>query len=112
MAESVSAPSAGTESAIRRIQWFTIIWMGIEVAVAVLAAIRSNSVALAAFGGDSAIELLSAVVVLTRFGSPTLIAIAIGDPPFYDAWVKWDFEFCSISVNLGGPESARLIEGL
>lgn len=70
MAESVSAPSAGTESAIRRIQWFTIIWMGIEVAVAVLAAIRSNSVALAAFGGDSAIELLSAVVVLTRFGSP------------------------------------------
>ena len=40
------------------------------------------------------------------------IAIAIGDPPFYDAWVKWDFEFRSISVNVGGTESVRLIEGL
>jgi hypothetical protein len=41
-----------------------------EVAVALFAdAIRSGSVALAAFGGDSAIELLSAVTVLWRFRS-------------------------------------------
>jgi divalent metal cation (Fe/Co/Zn/Cd) transporter len=37
--------------------------------VAVLAAVRAHSVALAAFGGDSAIELLSAAVVLARFRS-------------------------------------------
>jgi len=69
MAESVSTPSADTELRIRRIQWFTIIWMGIEVAVAALAAIRSNSVVLAAYGADSVIELLSAVTVLARFSS-------------------------------------------
>ena len=54
-------------SAIRRVQWFTVAWMTIEVVVALIAAIRAHSVALAAFGGDSAIELLSAAVVLARF---------------------------------------------
>src|SRR5260370_1284660 len=57
----------------RRIEWFTIIWMAIEVAVAFIAAIRAHSVALAAFGGDSAIELMSAAVVLARFRSPRRI---------------------------------------
>jgi hypothetical protein len=41
-----------------------------------------------------------------------LIAIAIGDSPFYDARIEWNFEFRSISVNVGGTESVRLIEGL
>jgi divalent metal cation (Fe/Co/Zn/Cd) transporter len=43
--------------------------MCVEVAVALFAAIRANSVALAAFGADSAIELLSAATVLWRFRS-------------------------------------------
>jgi hypothetical protein len=47
--------------------------MAIEVEVAFVAAIRAHSVALAAFGGDSAIELLSAAVLLTRFRSPSWI---------------------------------------
>ena len=54
-------------SAIRRVQWFTVAWMIVEVVIALIAAIRAHSVALAAFGGDSAIELLSAAVVLARF---------------------------------------------
>lgn len=48
-------------------------WMAAEVAVAFVAAIRAHSVALAAFGGDSAIELMSAAVVLARFRSPLWI---------------------------------------
>ena len=40
-----------------------------EVAVALLAAMRAHSVALAAFGADSGIELLSAATVLWRFRS-------------------------------------------
>jgi uncharacterized membrane protein len=44
--------------------------MAVEVVVAFMAAIRAHSVVLAAFGGDSAIELLSAAVVLVRFRSP------------------------------------------
>jgi divalent metal cation (Fe/Co/Zn/Cd) transporter len=69
MVESSITRTHETALAIRRIQWFTIVWMAIEVAVAFIAAIRAHSVALAAFGGDSAIELLSAAVVLARFHS-------------------------------------------
>ncbi len=54
MVESPIIRTVDAEVAIRRIQWFTIIWMAIEVAVAFMAAIRAHSVALAAFGSDSA----------------------------------------------------------
>ena len=73
MVESPIIRTDETELAIHRIQWFTIIWMAIEVAVAFMAAIRAHSVALTAFGGDSAIELMSATVVLARFRSPRRI---------------------------------------
>jgi divalent metal cation (Fe/Co/Zn/Cd) transporter len=52
---------------IHRVQTVTIVWMTVEAAVSLFAAWRSRSPALLAFGGDSAIELLSAVVVLWRF---------------------------------------------
>jgi hypothetical protein len=52
---------------IQRIQAITIVWMRIEAAVSLLAAWQARSPALLAFGGDSAIELASAVVVLRRF---------------------------------------------
>jgi divalent metal cation (Fe/Co/Zn/Cd) transporter len=54
---------------IQRVQWLTVAWMSLELAVALFAAIRAHSVALAAFGADSGIELLSAVTVLWRFSS-------------------------------------------
>jgi divalent metal cation (Fe/Co/Zn/Cd) transporter len=73
MGESPIKQTDETELAIRRIQWFTIIWMAIEAAVAFIAAIRAHSVALSAFGGDSAIEFTSAAVVLARFRSPRRI---------------------------------------
>jgi uncharacterized membrane protein len=56
-------------SAIERIQWFTIAWMTIEAGISLFAAIRAHSIALAAFGADSAIELFSAATVLRRFRS-------------------------------------------
>jgi divalent metal cation (Fe/Co/Zn/Cd) transporter len=65
----VPPPSSATVDAIRRLQWLTVAWMTVEVLVAVFAAVRSRSVALAAFGGDSAIELFSASAVLWRFRS-------------------------------------------
>jgi divalent metal cation (Fe/Co/Zn/Cd) transporter len=52
---------------ILRIQVFTLIWMGLEAAVSLGAAWRAHSPALLAFGGDSAIELVSALVVYWRF---------------------------------------------
>ena len=52
---------------IQRVQAVTIAWMSVEAVVSLFAAWRARSPALLAFGGDSAIELLSAVVVLRRF---------------------------------------------
>jgi len=52
---------------ILRIQVFTLIWMSVEAAVSLGAAWRAHSPALLAFGGDSAIELVSALVVYWRF---------------------------------------------
>src|SRR5271165_1842193 len=57
---------------LRRIIWveaITIGWMTVEAIFALGAAWRAHSPALLAFGGDSAIELLSAVVVFWRFRS-------------------------------------------
>ncbi|MGB9106584.1 MAG: cation transporter [Terriglobales bacterium] len=56
---------------IRRVQTITIAWMSVEAVVSLFAAWQARSPALLAFGGDSAIELLSAVVVLWRFGANT-----------------------------------------
>jgi divalent metal cation (Fe/Co/Zn/Cd) transporter len=56
----------------RRIRWVqiaTIAWMVAEAAVSLFAAWRAHSPALFAFGGDSAIELLSATIVLWGFRS-------------------------------------------
>jgi divalent metal cation (Fe/Co/Zn/Cd) transporter len=66
----VSVLQIATPDAIRRIQrvqTLTIAWMSVEAVVSLLAAWRARSPALLAFGGDSTIELFSAVVVLWRF---------------------------------------------
>jgi hypothetical protein len=52
---------------VRRLQALTIVWMSAEAVLSLWAAWRAKSPALRAFGGDSAIELLSATVVLWRF---------------------------------------------
>jgi divalent metal cation (Fe/Co/Zn/Cd) transporter len=54
---------------IRRIQMLTIAWMSVEAVVSLAASWMAHSPALLAFGGDSAIELISAVVVYWRFRS-------------------------------------------
>ncbi len=56
---------------VLRIQALTLIWMGVEAVVSLGAAWTARSTALLAFGGDSAIELLSAAVVFRRFCKPS-----------------------------------------
>ena len=53
------------------IQTLTLIWMSVEALVSLGAAWAARSPALLGFGGDSAVELLSAAVVLWRFYSPS-----------------------------------------
>jgi divalent metal cation (Fe/Co/Zn/Cd) transporter len=67
MASVLQIASSDAIRRIQRVQTLTIAWMSVEAAVSLLAAWRAHSPALIAFGGDSAIELFSAVVVLWRF---------------------------------------------
>ena len=67
MVSIVQIPIEDTRKHIQRIQTFTIVWMSAEAALSLWAAWMARSPALAGFGGDSAVELLSAGVVLWRF---------------------------------------------
>lgn len=49
------------------LQYITIAWMLVECTLSLIAAAQARSVALLAFGSDSLIELLSALVVLLQF---------------------------------------------
>jgi divalent metal cation (Fe/Co/Zn/Cd) transporter len=50
------------------LQYITIGWMLVECGIALLAAQQAHSVTVLAFGSDSLVELLSAVVVVLQFG--------------------------------------------
>jgi cytochrome c oxidase assembly factor CtaG len=52
---------------IHRLQAVTIVWMSVEALVSLSTAWMARSPALLAFGGDSAVGLFSAVVVLWAF---------------------------------------------
>jgi divalent metal cation (Fe/Co/Zn/Cd) transporter len=71
----VSAPpttfALETTRRIVRIQTLTLAWMSVEALASLGAAWIGHSPALLGFGGDSAVELLSAAVVLWRFRSPS-----------------------------------------
>ena len=56
-----------TSRQIVRLQVVTLIWMVVECALALFSAWRARSQVLLAFGADSLIELLSALVVLLQF---------------------------------------------
>jgi divalent metal cation (Fe/Co/Zn/Cd) transporter len=61
------SPDKNALRQIHRVQALTIVWISVEAAVSLVAAWVAHSSALIAFGGDSAIELLSAAVVLWAF---------------------------------------------
>ena len=67
MASVLQIASPNAIRRIKRVQTVTIAWMSVEAAVSLFAAWRARSPALLAFGGDSAVEVLSAMVVLWRF---------------------------------------------
>jgi len=67
MASSIQIATPEAIRRIQHVQTVTIAWMTVEAAVSLFASWRAHSPALLAFGGDSAIELFSAVVVLWRF---------------------------------------------
>jgi len=75
--QHVEQSSSPYQKQVLTLQLITISWMGVEAAVAILAALRSHSVVLLGFGADSGIELLSAMVVYVRFKNASRISEAI-----------------------------------
>ena len=65
--DNVYATSAGIPRAVFWLQGITLAWMSIETAVSLYSAQQAHSAALLAFGSDSLVELLSAIVVLLSF---------------------------------------------
>lgn len=63
-------PSAEWLAAARRariLSWISLIWMGLEGSIAIVAGIIAGSVALIGFGLDSAIEGFASIVIVWRF---------------------------------------------
>lgn len=101
---------------IRRVQAITIAWMTVEVVVSLFASWKARSPALLAFGGDSAIELLSAVVVLWRFRAAarqdveTRAARVAGALPFaLAAYVAVNSAFSLRGYSEPGPTLAGIV---
>jgi len=69
MSIAVAPPAPDLLRRVVRLQVLTIAWMTVEAIVALGAAWAARSPALLGFGGDSAIELFSAIIVLWRFRS-------------------------------------------
>lgn len=67
MNSGCSERPAATTRHIRRLQVITLLWMSAECVIALAAAWRARSPVLLAFGADSFVELLSALVVLLQF---------------------------------------------
>jgi divalent metal cation (Fe/Co/Zn/Cd) transporter len=53
----------------------TLVWLGIEGTIGVVAGVLAGSVALVAFGLDSAIEGLASIIVIWRFTGSRTISI-------------------------------------
>lgn len=65
--QHVEAGGSPYQKQIVSLQVITILWMCVEAAVSIFAAIHAHSVALLGFGADSGIEVASAFVVFLRF---------------------------------------------
>jgi divalent metal cation (Fe/Co/Zn/Cd) transporter len=67
---SARAPSEEFGAAVRRVKllsWISLVWMGAEGTIAIVAGILAGSIALVGFGIDSAIEGFASAIIVWRF---------------------------------------------
>lgn len=60
----------------RLLSWVSLVWMGAEGAIAITAGVLAGSIALVAFGLDSAIEGFASLVIVWRFTGSRLLSHA------------------------------------
>jgi divalent metal cation (Fe/Co/Zn/Cd) transporter len=58
----------------RLLSWLSLAWLGVEGALAIVAGVMAGSIALIAFGLDSAIEGVASVVIIWRFSGSRLLS--------------------------------------
>jgi divalent metal cation (Fe/Co/Zn/Cd) transporter len=58
----------------RMLSWLSLAWLTVEGTVAIVAGITAGSVALVAFGLDSAIEGIASVVIIWRFSGSRILS--------------------------------------
>jgi divalent metal cation (Fe/Co/Zn/Cd) transporter len=56
------------------LSWLSLAWLGVEGALAIVAGVMAGSIALIAFGLDSAIEGVASVVIIWRFSGSRLLS--------------------------------------
>ena len=59
---------------VRRLAWGTLVWLGIEGTVGVVAGLIAGSIGLVGFGLDSAIEGLASIIIVWRFSGWRTVA--------------------------------------
>jgi divalent metal cation (Fe/Co/Zn/Cd) transporter len=60
----------------RLLSWVSLVWMGAEGAIAITAGVLAGSIALVAFGLDSAVEGFASLVIVWRFTGSRLLSHA------------------------------------
>jgi divalent metal cation (Fe/Co/Zn/Cd) transporter len=58
----------------RLLSWLSLVWLGVEGTVAIVAGVMAGSIALIAFGIDSAIEGVASVVIIWRFSGSRIFS--------------------------------------
>jgi divalent metal cation (Fe/Co/Zn/Cd) transporter len=58
----------------RMLSWLSLAWLGIEGTVAIVAGVMAGSIALVAFGLDSAIEGVASIVIIWRFSGSRMFS--------------------------------------
>jgi divalent metal cation (Fe/Co/Zn/Cd) transporter len=65
----------GAARLTRLLSWLSLAWLGIEGSIAIIAGVMSGSVALVAFGLDSAIEGVASLVIIWRFSGTRMFSM-------------------------------------
>lgn len=60
----------------RMLSWLSLVWMGAEGVIAIIAGILAGSIALIGFGIDSAIEGFASIIIVWRFTGSRLLSHA------------------------------------
>ena len=61
---------------VRQLSWLSLVWMGAEGTIAVVAGVLAGSIALIGFGIDSAIEGFASAIIVWRFTGSRMLSAA------------------------------------